>query len=84
MTVFRICGIYYNGIHPLYHPDDNFVVFNIYKTSSLFPIFSLDLVTQTAKKLPAMQETQVQSLGWDNPLEKAVATYLSILAWRIP
>ena len=32
---------------------------------------------------PAMQETQVQSLGWEDPLEEAMATYSSILAWRI-
>ena len=36
------------------------------------------------KNLPAMQETQVQSLGWEDPLEKGVATLSSILAWRIP
>ena len=42
------------------------------------------LVTQTVKNLPAMEETWVQYLGWENPLEKEVATYSSILAWRIP
>ena len=36
------------------------------------------------KNLPAMQETQVQSLGWEDPLEKGMATHSSILAWRIP
>ena len=36
------------------------------------------------KNLPAMQETQVQSLSREDPLEKAVVTYLSIPAWRIP
>ena len=36
------------------------------------------------KNLPAMQETQVQSLGWEDPLEKGMANYSSILAWRIP
>jgi len=36
------------------------------------------------KSLPAMHETQVQSLGWEDPLEKGMATYSSILAWRIP
>ena len=40
-------------------------------------------MTQT-ENLPAMQETQVQSLGWEDPLEKGVATHSSILAWRIP
>ena len=36
------------------------------------------------KKIPAMQETQVRSLGWEDPLEKEMATHSSILAWRIP
>ena len=36
------------------------------------------------KNLPAMQETQVQSLGWEDPLDKEMATHSSILAWRIP
>ena len=36
------------------------------------------------KNLPVMQETQVRSLGWDDPLEKRMATHSSILAWRIP
>ena len=42
------------------------------------------LVAQRIKRLPAMQETWVRSLGWENPLEKEMATYSSILAWRIP
>ena len=41
-------------------------------------------VTQTVKNLPAMQETRVQSLGWEVPLEKEMAIHSSILAWRIP
>ena len=36
------------------------------------------------KRLPAMQETQVQSLGWEDPLEKEMAIHSSILAWEIP
>jgi len=40
-------------------------------------------VAQTIKNLPAMQETWVQSLGWEDPLEKGTATHPSILAWRI-
>ena len=42
------------------------------------------LVAQMVKCLPTMQETQVQSLGWQDPLEKEMATHCSILAWRIP
>ena len=39
---------------------------------------------QTVKTLLAMQETWVQSLGWEDPLEKKMETHSSILAWRIP
>ena len=42
------------------------------------------LVSQTIKNLPAMQETQVQSLGQEDPWEKEMANHSSILAWRIP
>ena len=42
------------------------------------------LVTQTVKNLPAMQETQVLSLGREDPFKKGMATHSSILAWRIP
>ena len=42
------------------------------------------LVTHMVKNLPAMQETQVQSLGQEDALEKKMATYSSILSWRIP
>ena len=41
-------------------------------------------MAQTVKNLPAMQETQVQSLGQEDSLEKEMATHSSILAWRIP
>ena len=41
------------------------------------------LVAQKVKNLPAVQETQVQSLGWEDPLEKEMATHSSILAWKI-
>ena len=42
------------------------------------------LVAQLVKNLPAMWETWVRSLGWEDPLEKGMATHCSILAWRIP
>ena len=47
-------------------------------------VFWVSLVAQMVKNLPAMQETWVQSLGWEEPLEKGKATHSSILAWRIP
>ena len=42
------------------------------------------LVPQLVKNMPAMQEAQVGSLGWEDPLEKGMATHSNILAWRIP
>ena len=44
----------------------------------------VSLVAQTVKNLPAVQETQVRSLGQEDPLEKGMDSYSSIIAWRIP
>ena len=44
----------------------------------------VSLVAQRIKRLPAMQEIQIRSLGWEDPLEKEMATHSSILAWRTP
>ena len=46
--------------------------------------FRVSLVAQTVKNLPAMQESQVWSMGLEDPLEKGMATHCIILAWRIP
>ena len=46
--------------------------------------FRASLVVQMVKNLPTMQETQVQSLGQEDPLEKEMANHSSIPAWRIP
>ena len=53
-------------------------------TLLLLTKFLCSLVAQRVKRLPAMQETQVRSLGWEDPLEKEMATHSSTLAWRIP
>ena len=50
----------------------------------MYILNGLPLVAQTEKNLSTMQETQVPSLGWEDPLEKEVATHSSTLAWRIP
>ena len=55
------------------------IVFNYYYSPR-----ETSLVAQLVKNLPAMQETWVQSLGWEDPLEEGMATHSSILAWRIP
>ena len=54
------------------------------RDSSAQPELRASLVAHTVKKLPAMWETWVQSLGWEEPLEKGKATLSSTLAWRIP
>ena len=54
------------------------------KTKSRFYLTWSSLVAQMVKNLPAMQKTQVQSLGRENPLEKGKAIHSSILAWGIP
>ena len=49
-----------------------------------FEALLTSLVVQTVKRLPAMPETRVRSLGQENPLEKEMAAHSSILAWEIP
>ena len=58
---------------------DHSSVIRFRNCSILFPGGS-----DTVKNLPAMPETQVQSLGWEDPLEKGMAAHSGILAWRIP
>ena len=53
-------------------------------SSGLFDYFQASLVTQLVKNPPAMQETWVQSLGWEDPLDKGTATRSSIRTRRIP
>ena len=53
------------------------------QTPQLFS-FKASLVAQSVKHLPSVPETQVQSLGWEDPLEKEMAAHSSIVAWEIP
>ena len=56
-----------------------------FEHSLALPFFGMaSLVAQRLKHLPAMREMWVQSLGWEDPLEKEMATHSSTLAWRIP
>jgi len=55
-----------------------------YMTNSCWYMAETSLVAQTEKHPPAMQETQVRSLGQEHPVEKEMATHSSILAWKIP
>ena len=50
---------------------------------SLFNFSVCQVIAELVKNPPAMQETRIQSLGWEDPLEKGKATHSSILAWRI-
>ena len=55
------------------------------KQNNRWPVPSwAPLVAQMETSLPAIQETRVQSLGWEDPLEEGTATHPSTLAWRIP
>ena len=54
------------------------------KRTPFNPAPGASLVAQSVKNLPAMQETWVRSLGWEDSLEKEMVTHFSILAWRIP
>ena len=47
-------------------------------------ITEASLVAQVVKRLPAVRDTQVRSLGWEDPLEKEIATHSGTLAWKIP
>ena len=51
---------------------------------SSFILFTTVQVAQMVKRLPAIQETWVRSLGWKDPLEKEMATHSNILGWKIP
>ena len=54
------------------------------KTVTTLQSTRASLVAQLVKNLPTVWETWVQSLGWEDPLEKGMATHSSVLAWRIP
>ena len=60
------------------------LVAELRQTRTTFKCCWAFLVAQTVKNPPVMQETWVRFLGWEDPLEKEMATHSSILAWRIP
>ena len=100
MAVITICSAFGAPQNKVWHCFHCFPIYFPWSDGSFKPIFSLSTFTfikrlfsssslsspvaQRLKRLPAMQETQVRSLGWEDPLEKEVATHSSILAWRIP
>ena len=64
--------------------SSKFLVFKFFLKIIYFFFDRAGSVAQLGKNLPAMREIWVQSLGWEDPLEKGKATHSSILAWRIP
>ena len=52
--------------------------------NNLLSVGETEMVAQSVKNPPAMQETWVRSLGWEDPLEKEMATHFTLLAWEIP
>ena len=67
------------GSHSLHH----WTIREVPSSALLPSTYGVSLVVQTVKNLPAVQEAWIQSLGWEDPLEKGMATHSSILAWRI-
>ena len=65
-------------------PSENLFLLQGLELSASLTFLRAFLVAQLVKNLPAMQETWVQSLSWEDPLEKGKVTHASILAWRIP
>ena len=62
----------------------NHTTLQVSTNRALLGLSWVSLVAQMIKNLPVVQDTQVQSLGWEDPLEKGMAIHSSILAWRIP
>ena len=66
------------------HPNWKRIPTHLLRKQRAGNIWRIALVAQTVKRLPTMQETQVPSLGWEDPLEKEIATHSSIHVWKIP
>ena len=72
----------YKGLEKLYKQVEDLHNLTCLKDQSGY--CGASLVAQTVKNLPTMQETRIQSLGQEDPLEEEVETHSSILAWKIP
>ena len=68
----------------LFFDNLEYIIYGFPLLSCLSHWLGASLVAQLVKNPPAMQESWVQSLGWESPLEKGTATHSSILTWRIP
>ena len=84
----KICHCFH--FFPFFFPWSNGIgchyvgFFNVEFQTSFFSLLETSLVSQWVNNVPLMQDTRVQFLDWENPLEKQMATHSSILAWKIP
>ena len=80
--VYAVSSFVFNFVHTGFHLLQN-VNWALSRPRIYCPVLA-SLVAQTVKHLPTMRETWVQTLGWDDPPEREMATHSSILAWRVP
>ena len=71
---------YYIYFHKIFNTD----ILPFFQISEYYRLNGASLVAQLVKNLPAMQETWIQSLSWEDDQEEGMATHSNILAWRIP
>ena len=80
-----LLGEWDENIRTFHYIYFHLIILNICFLYYKVPVYYLaSLVAHTVKSLPTMRETQVQSLGQEDPLEKEMATHSSTLAWKIP
>ena len=89
LSLLLLCSNIFNGFSCLKKDDESFryyshLTFPVYFILYFFVQGLISLVAQMVKNLPAMWETQVWSLGWEDPLEKEMSTPSCLLPWRIP
>ena len=89
LSLLLLCSNILNGFSSLKKDDESFryyshLTFPVKFILYIFVQGLTSLVSQMAKNLPAMQDTQVWSLGWEDPLEKEMSTHSSLLPWCIP
>ena len=84
-TLYPLPHVYpYTKISHQAHPNWKCIPTHLLRKRRAGNIWRIALEAQTVKHLPTMWETRVRSLGWEDPLEKEIATHSSIHAWKIP
>ena len=82
--IAHLCDAHFKPYDPAFSPHNSNLFVYTHTHTRIYTYTWPSLVANTVKNPPAMQETWVQSLGREDPLEKRMATHSSILAWRIP